>query len=146
MAPANVIFRGPTERQPHTISLPVSGALKPGVFVEATATELVVLTTANGKNPRLLTNRDFYGQTVEDAYTDGDTGLGYKIEPTFDFLARVAAATYAINDPLTIGANGYLKAAAAGDVVVAHFTGVAGAKSAGDLVDVTIANSYVVQA
>jgi len=139
----NVIFRGPTEKQPTTVSLPVAGAYLPGIFVEATATELVMLTTAVDKLPMILTNRDFYDQAVDDAYLDEDTGIAYNLEPGMVFQARMAAATYALNAPLTIAANGRLAAATAGDVVVAFFSGTAGAVTAGALADVTIANSYV---
>lgn len=142
----NVIFRGPTEKQPITVSLPVAGAYMPGTFVEATATELVQITTALGKRPLLLSNRDFYDQGPEVAYADEDTGVAYELEPGMVFQARVAAATYAKNAPLTIAASGYLAAATAGTVVVAFFDDTPGAKAAGALVDVIIANSYTVPA
>lgn len=143
---ANVIFRGPTEKQPITVSLPVAGAYLPGVFVEATATELVVLTTALAKRPLLLTNREFYDQAVSDAYLDEDTGIAFELEPGMVFQARLAGATYALNAPLTIGASGYLTAATAETPVVAFFSGTPGAIAAGALADVTIANSYTVPA
>jgi len=140
---ANAIFRGPTEKQPTTVSLPVVGAYLPGSFVEATATELVRLNTAVDKLPMILTNRDFYDQAVSDAYLDGDTGIAYNLEPGMVFQARMAAATYALNTPLTIAASGRMAAATTGDVVVAFFSGTAGAVTADALADVTIANSYV---
>lgn len=143
---ANVIFRGPTEKQARTVSLPVAGAYLPGVFVSSDGAALTVLTTAVGKEPLLLSNRDFYGQDVETAYAALDTGIAYHLEVGFQMQARLAAATYAVNDPLTIGASGYLTAATLGTVVVAFFAGVAGAKTAGQLDDVTIANSFVVPA
>ena len=140
---ANVIFRGPTEKQARTVSVPLAGAYLPGVFVEENGTVMTVLTTAVGKNPLLLTNRDFYGQGVEDAYASGDTGIAYILEDGFQMQARVAAATYAANAPLTIGASGYLVAATAGTNVVAHFKGIPGAFTAGQLTDVTIASAYI---
>lgn len=142
----NVIFRGPTEKQATTISLPVAGAYLPGTFVEATATELVQITTAIAKRPLLLTNRDFYGQGLETAYADEDTGIAYELEPNFVVQARVAAATYAKGAPLTVAANGRLAAATVGTVVVAFFDDTPGAFTAGQLADVIIANSYVVPA
>lgn len=142
----NVIFRGPTEKQPITKSLPVAGAYLPGVFVEDTGTTLALITTALAKRPLLLSNREFYDHPLATAYASGDTGVAYELEPGMVFQARVAAATYAKGAPLTIAASGYLAAATAGTVVVAFFDDVAGAKSAGDLVDVVIANSYTVPA
>lgn len=143
----NVIFRGPTEKQPITVSDKlVAGAYLPGVFVEVTATQLALITTAIAKRPLLLSNREFYDQDIETAYASGDTGVAYELEPGMVFQARVAAATYAKNAPLTIGASGYLVAATTGTVVVAFFDDTPGAKSAGALVDVVIANSYVVPA
>lgn len=143
----NLIFRGPTEKQPITVSdLPVAGAYLPGTFVEETATQLAQITTAVAKRPLLLTNRDFYGQGLDDAYDSGDTGVAYEIEPGMVFQARLAAATYAKGAPLTIAASGRLAAATAGTVVVAFFDDTPGAFSAGDLADVIIANSYTVPA
>lgn len=138
----NVIYRGPIEKQPRTISKPVATALLPGVFVEETATQLAVITTAIAKRPLLLVNRDFAGQDIVTAYTAGDTGLGMELEVGMIVQARLAAATYAKGAPLTVGANGWLTAATAGTIVVAFFDDVPGAKTAGSLSDVVIANSY----
>lgn len=142
----NLIFRGPTEKQPITVSLPVAGAYLPGTFVENTATQLVQLTTALAKRPLILANREYYDQDVDTTYASGDTGNAFELEVGMVFQARVAAATYAKHAPLTIGASGRLTAATAGTIVVAFFDDTPGAKSAGDLVDVIIANSYVVPA
>lgn len=145
----NVIYRGPVTSgwQPRTISdKPVAGAYLPGTFVEETATELVQLTTALGKLPMLLSNMEFKDQDVATAYADEDTGVAYHLEPGMIFQARVAAATYAKDAPLTIGAAGRLTAATAETPVVAFFSDTPGAKSAGDLVDVIIANTYTVPA
>lgn len=142
----NRIFRGPTDRQFRTVSKPVAGAYLPGTFVEETATQLAQITTAVAKRPLLLMNVDHVEQGVADAYTSGDTGLGIELEPGMVVQARVAAATYAKGAPLTVAASGRLAAATTGTVVVAFFDDVPGAKSAGDLVDVVIANSYTVPA
>jgi hypothetical protein len=142
----NVIFRGPVTHQPITISKPVAGAYLPGTFVEETATELVQITTALAKRPLLLMNREFYGQGVSDAYLDEDTGVALELVPGMVVQARVAAATYAKGAPLTIAASGRLAAATAETPVVAFFDDTPGAKSAGDLVDVVIANTYTVPA
>jgi len=143
----NVIYRGPTEKQPITRSdKRVAGAYLPGTFVEATATEFVQLTTAVAKLPLLLANRDFYEQGLGDAYADEETGVAYELEPGMVFQARLANATYAKGAPLTIAAAGRLAAATAGTVVVAFFDDVPGAYAAGALADVIIANSYTVPA
>lgn len=142
---ANVIYRGPLDRQPKTVNKPVAGAYLPGSFVTESATALTVATTAEGR-VRLLSNREFSGQDVTTAYASGDTGIAYKIEPGQNVQARMAAATYAVGQPLTIGASGRLEAAASDDVVVAFFADTAGAYSAGDLADVEIANSYTATA
>lgn len=145
----NVIYRGPvtTGWQPRTVTnKPVAGAYLPGTFVEETATTLAQITTALGKLPMILGNLDFKDQDVATAYTSGDTGLAYHLEPGQVYQARVAAATYAKDAPLTIGAAGRLTAATAATPVVAFFSDTPGAKSAGDLVDVIIANSYTVPA
>lgn len=139
----NVIYRGPIEKQPRSISKPVAAALLPGVFVEDLASTLALITTAIAKRPLLLANRDFVGQDITTAYASGDTGIAYELEPGMVVQARVAAATYTKNQPLTIGASGYLVAATAATIVVAFFDDpVVGAKSAGALCDVIIANSY----
>ncbi|WP_054135302.1 hypothetical protein [Blastomonas sp. AAP25] len=145
----NVIYRGPvtTGWQPRTVTnKPVAGAYLPGTFVEETATTLAQITTALGKLPMILGNLDFKDQDVATAYTSGDTGLAYHLEPGQVYQARVAAATYAKDAPLTIGAAGRLTAATAATPVVAFFSDTPGAKSAGDLVDVIIANTYTVPA
>jgi len=143
----NNIFRGPLTRQPRSVSKPVAGAYLPGIFVEETAGELVMLTTALAKLPMILTNMDFKDQTVATAYTDADTGIAYHIEPGDVYQARMAAATYALNAPLKIAADGRLASATtAGDIVIAFFSDTPGAFAAGALADVIIANSYNVPA
>lgn len=145
----NVIYRGPVTSgwQPRTVSnKPVAGAYLPGTFVEETATTLAQITTALAKLPMILGNMDFKDQDVATAYTSGDTGVAYHLEPGQVYQVRVAAATYTKDQPLTIGASGRATAATAATPVVAFFSDTPGAKSAGDLVDVVIANSYTVPA
>lgn len=143
----NRIYRGPVEEQPRTVNLPVTGALLPGTFVENTATALVQITTSLAKRPLVLSNVEFKDQDIVTAYTSGDTGVAYEIEPGMVFQCAVAAATYAKNAPLKISTAGRLAAATtAGDIVVAFFDDTPGAYSAGDLADVVIANSYNVPA
>jgi len=136
------IFRGPngTGWQPRTVSKPVAGAYVPGTFVEETATQLSQITTASDKRPMILGNLDFKDQDISTAYTSGDTGVAYHLEPGMAFTAALAAATYTYNQPLTIAASGRLAAASSGNVIVAFFRDTPGAFTAGQLADVEIAN------
>ena len=140
----NVIYRGPVDRQPHTISKEVAGAYLPGTFVEETATTLAQITTALAKRPLILGNADMLGQTVTTAYTSGDTGIAYEPEAGQVYQASLAAATYAKNAPLTVAASGRLAAATSGTRVVAYFDDTPGAYTAGQLADVVIADGYIV--
>lgn len=138
---ANRVFRAPIDRQFATVNLPVTGALLPATWVENTGAALVQLTTAVDKRPMILANVEFKDQTITDAYTTGDTGVAIEVQPNDVVVSAMAAATYAKGDPLTIAASGRLAAAATGNPIVAYYDGVAGAVSAGDLVDVIVANS-----
>lgn len=142
----NTIFRGPATYQPRTIQKEVAGAYVPGTFVEETATTLAQITTALAKRPLLLGNADYAGQGLTTAYTSGDTGVAYELEPGMVVQACLAAETYAKGAPLTIAASGRLAAATAETVVVAYFDDTPGAFSAGALADVVIANFYTVPA
>lgn len=143
---ANVIYRGPIDRQYRTINKPVDGALLPGTFVEETATELAPITTALAKRPLILSNVGFKDQAPDDAYVDGDTGVAIEIEPGMTVQARLAGATYAKGAPLTIAAAGRLAAASSGTKVVAFFEDAPGAYTAGAFADVVIADGYIVPA
>jgi hypothetical protein len=99
---------------------------------------------------RLLLDRDHFGTdaasfTATDplltAYASGDTGVAAVLEPGQRYQIAAAAATYAFGDPLTVGASGRVTAAGATTVVIGYSLS-AGAKSAGDLIDVEIANFY----
>lgn len=142
----NVIYRGPVDRQPHTVNKEVAGAYLPGTFVEDTGSALSQITTALAKRPLILSNAEFIGQDIATAYTSGDTGVAYELEPGQVYQARLAAATYAKGAPLTIAASGRLAAATSGTRVVAHFDDTPGAFTAGQLADVVIADGYVVPA
>ncbi len=143
-------YLGPTDRTPHTVSdKTVAGAYLPCTLVtEGVST----LTQATAVAPmlRLLINRDYYAASADFftttnpllvAYASGDSGIAAILEPGQRYLVAVAAATYAFGDPLTVGAAGRLTAAGATTVVVAYAL-EAGAKSAGDLIAVEIANFY----
>ncbi len=139
----NTIFRGPTDRQPRTISRQVAGAYSPGTFVEDDGTNLTQLVTAVGKRPLILGSLDFGGADIETAYTSGDTGVAYELDVNQHYQAALAAATYSKDAPLTIGASGRLTAATAGSRVVAYFNDTPGAFTAGQLADVVIADGYI---
>lgn len=139
---AKVIYRGPANEEPRTLSdRTVAGAYLPGTFVvvgESTFTQA----TAPGGRVALLTNRDFYDQSVTTAYASGDTGVAYRIKPEHQVQCAMAAATYTFGQELTIAAAGRLAAASSGDIVVAFFDQAGAVISAGALCDVVIANSY----
>ena len=143
---ANRIFRGSAEK---TVSnKTVAGAYLPGTFVTEGASTLTQATAPAGLL-RVLANRDWYsdgGLTATDPlltpYASGDTADAYAIEPTDIFQIAAAAATYTFGQELTIGAGGRVTAAASTNLVIG-FARTAGAKSAGDLIDVEIANFYV---
>lgn len=142
------VYRGPNDRQPHTIDAKtVAAALLPCTFVTEGASTLAQA-TAFGPNVRLLGNRDFYslGQfdandPLKTAYVSGETGIAYILEPGQRYLVAVAAATYTFGQELTIAAAGRAAGASSTNTVVA-FAREAGAKSAGDLIEVEIANFY----
>lgn len=145
----NKIYRGPTARQPHTVTdKTVAGAYLPGTFVtEGVAT--LTQATAFGPGLRLLANRDFYSEghfnatdPLLTAYASGDNGVAYMLEPAQTYMGAVAAATYTYGQELTVGAAGRLAAAASGNTVVGFFRSTGAAKSAGDLVDFEVANFY----
>lgn len=141
---SNMIFLGPIHQNPVTVNLPVAGAYLPGILVTEDGTNLNMATAANDESELLvLSNLELKDQVLADAYTSGDTGIAYRPEVGQVYQVRLAAATYALGDKLAVGANGRLEAAASGDVVRAYFAGTAGAKSAGDLDKVRIANSFV---
>lgn len=146
---ANRIYRGPAERDPETVSdKTVAGAYLPGSWVTEGASTLTQATTGAVGFLRILGARDFYSVGQFDtndplltAYASGDSAIAHKPEPGQTYQCPVAAATYAWGTELTVGASGRLLAATAGQVVVA-FSRAVGAKSAGDLIDVEIANFY----
>lgn len=141
---ANVIYRGPIKDEPETVSdKTVAGAYLPGILVTESATALTVATGSNIEDDLcILSNRRFFGQDVATAYASGDTGVAYRPRPGEVYQVRLAGATYAKGDGLTVGASGYLEAAASGERVLAFFEGTAGAVTAGTLNDVRIANSF----
>lgn len=141
---ANVIWRGPLNREdPQTVNKPVTGALLPGTMVEETATALAQITTGLAKRPLILSNNPAADQDTLTAYVSGNTGIAYAPRPGDVFQCAMAAATYTLNQELTIAASGRLAAATSGTLVFAWFRGTPGAISAGALVDIEIANAYI---
>lgn len=151
MSKANLIYRGPHDRHPRTVSdKPVTAALLPGTFVTEGATALSQTTSAYGL-VRLLTNRDFYSSwnaafdassPLKQPYQAGESAVAYILEPSQQYQAAVAAGNYTFGQPLTVGAAGRLTAAAAGNLVVAFASAAVTGAAAGDLLDIEIANFY----
>lgn len=140
---ANVIYRGPAERQPQTLNKVVSGALLPGTFVIIGAAQFTQATAPNTARIGILSNRDFYGQDNATAYVSGETAVAYRLEPEQEYQCAMAAATYTQGQELTVAAAGRLAAAATGNVVVAFFDEAGKTVTAGALCDVVMANRYV---
>ena len=144
----STVHRGPSDRQARTTEAKtLAGAYLPCTFVTEGAAALTQATAPAGYL-RLLATRDFYGigqldanDPLKTAYASGDTGAAYILEPGQRYLVAVAAATYTFGQELTVAAAGRAAAAASGNQVVA-FAREAGAKSAGDLIEVEIANCY----
>jgi hypothetical protein len=134
---ANVIYRGPVEREPETINLPVTAASNPGIAVVKSAGKLAAATGTTGRW-LILGNRRFSGQTIDTAYAANETGVAYRAEGEQEYNVRLAAAAYTVGQEITIGAGGVFKAAATGNQVVAVFDENAGrtlaAEGFGDVV------------
>lgn len=141
----NVIYRGPIQSEPQTVSdKTVAGAYLPGILVTESATEMTVATATDIEADLLvLSNRRFYDQGVTTAYAAGETGVAYRPQPGEVYQVRLAAATYAKGDKLTVGASGYLTKTGLSERVVATFDDTPGALTAGALADVRIANSFM---
>lgn len=149
---ASRVYRGPADRQPKTISnRTVNGALLPATAVTVSATQFSQATAPTGGRLALLADRDFYSASANafnstdplaTAYTSGETGVAYVLEPGQEYQWAMAAATYTTGQELTVAASGRLAAAATGNVVVAYFDGPGAAVSAGALADVVIAPFY----
>lgn len=138
---AHVIYRGPVEREPETINLPVDAVTYPGEFVLSDSTKLSIAADGFGRL-LLASNRRMYTQTDLDPYAADETGIAYRLEVEQEYRARAVAATYTVGQELTVNSAGRLVAAAAGNRVVA-FADVAVVLAAVGLMDVVIANSYI---
>ena len=144
----NVIYRGPIKDEPETVSdKAVAGAYSPGILVTEGASAFTVATASNMEDDLLiLSNRRFMEQDVTTAYASGDTGVAYRPRPNEVYQVRLASATYAKGDTLTIGASGYLTKTSTADRVIATFDDTPGAFAAGALADVRIANGFLTAA
>lgn len=138
---AKLIYRGPVDREPTSVNLPVAAAYTPGELVVSNGSTLTRAVAANADEQLLiLSNRDFSGQTVDTAYAAGDTGIAYRPRPDDEYNVRFAAGTYTKGQALTVDANGRFAAAAAGNPVIAYYDGAGQPLVAGALDDVVIAN------
>jgi hypothetical protein len=143
-------YLAPVDRTPHTVSdKTVAGAYLPCTFVSEGASTLTQATSPL-VYLRLLLNRDFFTEAANFftstnpllvAYASGDSGIAAVLEPGQRYLIAAAAATYTFGQELTVGASGRVAAAATTNVVVG-FCRQAVTASAGDLIEVEIANFY----
>lgn len=141
---ANVIYRGPLEREPETINLPVAGAYLPGILVTSDGSTLTQATAPTGRL-LMLSNRRFYDQGPDTAYASGDTGVAYRLEDDQEYSGQFAAGTYTHGQALTVNSDGRFADGSTGSVlVVAYYDGAGATLSAGDRDDVVIAfNTHI---
>lgn len=140
---ANVIYRGPVEREPETLNLQVTGAYLPGTFVKKAATGKVVTATDGTGRLLLLSNPRYLERDIATAYAADETGVQYRLEPEQEYQAIAVLGNYADQAELTVNASGQLAAAVAGNVVVAFVDGAKNITDATGFLDIVIANSYV---
>lgn len=138
---AHVIYRGPVEREPETINLPVAGAYLPGVLVTSDLSEFTLAANSLGR-VLLLSNRRMYTQTDVDAYEADETGIAYRLEPEQEYRAILAAAAYVHGAPLTWNGTAFA-AATAGTKVLAYYDGPGETLAAAGLADIVIANAHI---
>lgn len=147
----NVIYRGPVTREPVTITGTFKVATHPGTFVACGATGIASLEkpkSSKGGRVFLVQNSRFKGQTIKQPYAAGESGVAFRIEPEQEYYAQLADGSYAPQAELAVGTDGRLKAAAAGEQVVAYFDEAKARTISGGngWADVVIANSYTKQA
>lgn len=139
---ANVIYRGPVEREPETLNLPVTGTYLPGTFVRKAATGKVVTADDGTGRLLLLSNPRYLERDIETAYAADETGIQYRLEPEQEYQAIAVLANYADQAELTVNATGQLAAATTGDIVVAFVDGAKNITDATGFLDIVIANAY----
>jgi hypothetical protein len=115
------IFRGPVEHNvPYIKELPCAAAnFKPGMIVQETAGKFALPAAADVDQVYVL-NAPLHQDAPTYTYALDDTGYAYLPESGLHFLARLVAATYASNAPLTTDGTGALRLAAAGEPVIAY--------------------------
>lgn len=137
---ANVIYRGPVEREPETLNIAVTGAYLPGVAV-VTSTGTVA---ADGLGRfGILSNRRMLGQDIDTAYAADETGIVYRVEPEQEYQVRTSAAAYTAGQELTVTTAGVFKAAASGEAVVAVCDGAKTTTSGSPFLDIVIVSRYI---
>ena len=139
---ANTIYRGPVEREPETLNLPVTGAYLPGTFVRKAATGKVATADSGTGRLLLLSNVRSLESSIETAYAADDTGIQYRLEVEQEYQAIAVLGNYADQAELTVNASGQIAAAVAGDVVVAFVDGEKNITDATGFLDIVIANAY----
>lgn len=117
---ANVIYRGPAEREPETAMVNTAAGYYPGTPVTYSNGGIATQAATAKGHWGILGNSRFIGQAIDTPYGVGDSAVVYRVEGEQEYTARLAAAAYTPAQELTISA-GTFKAAAAGDVVVAVF-------------------------
>ena len=118
---ANVIYRGPIKDEPKPFRQDGCGRVPSGHSRNRKRNCLTVATGSNIEDDLcILSTADFSGQDVATALRPaGDTGVAYRPRPGEVYQVRLAGATYAKGDGLTVGASGYLETAASGERVLA---------------------------
>lgn len=138
---SNVIYRGPVEREPETISAALSQASKPGVFVKKTAGKFIASTDSKGRL-FVLSNDRYLETDITTEIPADQTVNAYRIEPEQEYQMLAVTGNYSDQAELSCSADGKLKAAAAGETVLAFVDGAKNLASEGYL-DIVTANTYV---
>lgn len=133
----NLIDQNPNRRA-------VTGAIgglvpvKPGTFVNFDGALFTPAEIGVAKM-YLVGLNDYAGGDAETEIPVGGTAIAYDVGPNDMVSARMEAGTYTYGQALNIGANGHLKAAVGGQPVIAWFEDTAGAVTAGDRKNVSMA-------
>ena len=101
----------------------VAAAVKPSVIckIDSSGKWEVAAAQADCKERLFILEANYVdGQTLETAFTANSTVRGRILKPLDRLNARMDAGTYTDGQALTISANGYLKAAATGNFIIAY--------------------------
>jgi len=146
-----ILRSGSGDPRPRTISdKTLAAPLLPGTAVFIGATQLTQATAVSGGRLGILGDRDYYSiggigiatNPLMTPYAAGESGIAYLPKPDDEFAMALAAGTYTVGQELTVGAAGRLTAAAAGNIVIAHYDQPSKTVAAGELADVVISNFY----